>query len=669
MWLFRFLDIMQNVLKEQRREGVPPSGLRILLAIEGECTRLESAATNFLQRHIVIRLCTIESTVVRRPSFPRSRCFIGVLYLCLPMHMHSYCMHVSLQEALQQSRVNLNEHWTLYLVSISAAGSGSKRKLSVEVPPSTGTDGSCSGLIKEHLCHFSRAVDVMNSGNSDDGSAQRLLRALSCHPPGKLSDEQEKKLSVAVLHVQQQLSVPTDVFRSLPSASSGLLKQLEAMREAMLASISSGVAQLQSQLQEIVRLVSQQNEAIVEGNEKVLSEIKGVREVCVAMAYGVKAPLKPEDRELLDRFSAGVEKEEQCVFDQNIMACPITRLPFKPGCDREPTLVPGCHCTVARAVAEMYQQEGLCGVCQEAVPEQEALRPDGIALRFLDDLDNNRLPAIRKFDIDNDFREQKQRGKRQGTEGVVRFGMLRGESVAVKTMEFATMDASQRQWRCRRHVMLNSICTQHRAAQASEFVCDVVGLCWGKSCAHIAMPVFTCTLEDHVQRDATRGMPLHHTLELCCALTRAVHDVHACGILHCDINPANVLLAKDGTPRLIDFGLSHVSRDGLQTRTSMGFTPQYAPKEQSEGGRVNEASDIYALGRTLAYAATGMRPSRRGQRMPTEPLELAQALRAMTGSEETRKAVRLVQVIATFEKLRTEHGPTPVRSSSPVSLR
>ena len=472
------------------------------------------------------------------------------------------------------------------------------------------------------------------------------------------------------MHVQRQLSVPTDAFTCTPSApsGSGLLKHLEAMREAMVASMSSGVAVLQSQLQEIVLHVSEQNEAIAHGNEKVLSEMKGVREVCMAMAYGVKAPLKPEDRELLDRFSAGVEKEEQCVFDQNIMACPITRLPFKPGCDREPTLVPGCHCTVSRAVAEMFQEEGQCGVCQEAVPDpdEEELRPDRVALRFLDDLNNNRLPAIRKFDVEHDFREEGERGMRHGMEGVVRFGMLRGEPVAVKTVDFATTDASQRQWRCRRHVLLNSICTQHRAARASEFVCDVVGLCWGKSCAHIAMPVFTCTLEDHVQRDATRGMPVHRVLELCCALTRAVHDVHACGIMHCDINPANVLLAEDGTPRLIDFGLSHVARDGLKTRTSMGFTLQYAPKEQSEGGRVNEASDVYALGRTLAYAATGMRPSRRGQRMPTEPPELAKELLAMTDSEEKRKAVRLVQVIATFEGLLAKYGPTPVCSQGPA---
>jgi hypothetical protein len=276
--------------------------------------------------------------------------------------MYAYCMHVSLQDALQQARVNLNEHWTLYLVSISAAGAGSSRALRAKAP----TDNSCTGLVQEHFSHFSRAVDAMNSGDRDASSAQRHLRALSCHPPGRLSDEQENHLSVAVMHVQRQLSVPTDAFTCTPSASSGsgLLKHLEAMREAMVASMSSGVAVLQSQLQEIVLHVSEQNEAIAHGNEKVLSEMKGVREVCMAMAYGVKAPLKPEDRELLDRFSAGVEKEEQCVFDQNIMACPITRLPFKPGCDREPTLVPGCHCTCGRGdVPGRGAVRGVSGGC------------------------------------------------------------------------------------------------------------------------------------------------------------------------------------------------------------------------------------------------------------------------------------------------------------------
>eukprot|EP00892_Ulva_mutabilis_P001420 jgi/Ulvmu1/11279/UM073_0051.1 len=173
------------------------------------------------------------------------------------------------------------------------------------------------------------------------------------------------------------------------------------------------------------------------------------------------------------------------------------------------------------------------------------------------------------------------------------------------------------------------------------------------------MPRYQLTLEDHVQNNATRGMPLHRVLELCSVLTRAVHDVHEWGILHCDINPSNVLLADDGMPLLIDFGLSHINRNGLKTRTAIGHTLQYAPPEQV-AGRVNAASDIYALGRTLAYAATGSKPSHSGQKLPKEPSELKEQLEAMMGTEEVRKAIRLPQVIAVLEDMVKRHGPTPV---------
>lgn len=61
----RFLDNMAAVLKEQRRDRVPPSGLRILKAIETECVKVETTASTFLRRHMVIKMFNASSTVVR----------------------------------------------------------------------------------------------------------------------------------------------------------------------------------------------------------------------------------------------------------------------------------------------------------------------------------------------------------------------------------------------------------------------------------------------------------------------------------------------------------------------------------------------------------------------------------------------------------------------------
>src|SRR5690606_13019356 len=96
------------------------------------------------------------------------------------------------------------------------------------------------------------------------------------------------------------------------------------------------------------------------------------------------------------------------------------------------------------------------------------------------------------------------------------------------------------------------------------------------------------------------------------AVARAVHEAHAAGIIHRDIKPGNIILRKDDTPVLTDFGLAQDlthSEQLTQTGISMG-TPAYMAPEQARGerNRVGKRSDIYALGATLFSLLTGRRP-------------------------------------------------------------
>jgi hypothetical protein len=96
------------------------------------------------------------------------------------------------------------------------------------------------------------------------------------------------------------------------------------------------------------------------------------------------------------------------------------------------------------------------------------------------------------------------------------------------------------------------------------------------------------------------------------AVARAVHEAHAAGIVHRDIKPGNIILRKDDTPVLTDFGLAQDlthSEQLTQTGISMG-TPAYMAPEQARGerNRVGKRSDIYALGATLFSLLTGRRP-------------------------------------------------------------
>lgn len=91
-------------------------------------------------------------------------------------------------------------------------------------------------------------------------------------------------------------------------------------------------------------------------------------------------------------------------------------------------------------------------------------------------------------------------------------------------------------------------------------------------------------------------------------LTEALRAVHACGLVHRDLKPGNVLLAADG-PHVIDFGISRAFDGTSVTSTGMVVgTPGYMSPEQAEGQPAGPPSDVFSLGCVLAYAATGNAP-------------------------------------------------------------
>ena len=95
---------------------------------------------------------------------------------------------------------------------------------------------------------------------------------------------------------------------------------------------------------------------------------------------------------------------------------------------------------------------------------------------------------------------------------------------------------------------------------------------------------------------------------LLAGLVEALQAIHACGVVHRDLKPANVLLAADG-PRVIDFGISRATDGTALTAAGTVFgTPGYMSPEQAEGHPAGPASDVFALGCVIGYAAAGAGP-------------------------------------------------------------
>lgn len=95
-------------------------------------------------------------------------------------------------------------------------------------------------------------------------------------------------------------------------------------------------------------------------------------------------------------------------------------------------------------------------------------------------------------------------------------------------------------------------------------------------------------------------------------IARAVHHAHQRGIIHRDLKPGNILIDKDGTPFVTDFGLARwVEEDSTITiGDHMIGTPAYMPPEQITGQRdgITVASDVWSLGVMLWQLIMGRLP-------------------------------------------------------------
>ncbi|MDB4988008.1 MAG: Serine/threonine protein kinase PrkC, regulator of stationary phase [Myxococcaceae bacterium] len=114
----------------------------------------------------------------------------------------------------------------------------------------------------------------------------------------------------------------------------------------------------------------------------------------------------------------------------------------------------------------------------------------------------------------------------------------------------------------------------------------------------------------------TRGgaLDLESAIDLLLPIFDAVSAVHAVGVLHRDVKPANILLARaaDGSvlPKLVDFGIALLPEHTDDADRALGplGTPHYMSPEQARGEHTDERSDQYALASVLFEMLTGREP-------------------------------------------------------------
>ncbi|WP_181809370.1 serine/threonine-protein kinase, partial [Streptomyces shenzhenensis] len=152
------------------------------------------------------------------------------------------------------------------------------------------------------------------------------------------------------------------------------------------------------------------------------------------------------------------------------------------------------------------------------------------------------------------------------------------------------------------------------------------------------------TLDEAV--DDAGPLPESTLRALTAGIAEALVAVHAAGLVHRDLKPANVMLALDG-PHVIDFGIARAVEAGMVlTSTGHGAgTPSYMSPEQVRGEPLTPASDVFALGATIAYAARGTAPfgPSADPRTPGRVLGAEPDLSAVPGSLRLMVAACLVK--------------------------
>jgi serine/threonine protein kinase len=124
------------------------------------------------------------------------------------------------------------------------------------------------------------------------------------------------------------------------------------------------------------------------------------------------------------------------------------------------------------------------------------------------------------------------------------------------------------------------------------------------------------TLEDAIKKTGT--VDVATAVRVCGQIAEGLDALHAKGLFHRDVKPANILLDTDGTAYITDFGLAKDSQGSLLTRPGQALgSLDYMAPEQIRSEEVSAATDVYALGCVMYECLCGAPPfaDRQGMRV------------------------------------------------------
>lgn len=214
------------------------------------------------------------------------------------------------------------------------------------------------------------------------------------------------------------------------------------------------------------------------------------------------------------------------------------------------------------------------------------------------DISKTRPPRIGRYQL------SKTLGR--GAMGVVYLGYDEGidRQVAIKTIHRSLLEGDDgAEWleRFRREVRAAGRCLHPNIVTVFEYGEE-------NGIPYIVMEyVQGRELRDYLKD--RQPLPLANAVAVTVQVLHALDHAHACGVVHRDIKPGNIILLTEGHIKVSDFGIARVEATSGMTHHGMTVgTPAYMAPEQFTGKEADRRADLYATGVVLFESLTGVRP-------------------------------------------------------------
>ncbi len=106
----------------------------------------------------------------------------------------------------------------------------------------------------------------------------------------------------------------------------------------------------------------------------------------------------------------------------------------------------------------------------------------------------------------------------------------------------------------------------------------------------------------------SQGLSLQKKIELVASVCRGLDFAHKMGVVHRDVKPSNIRVTRDGTVKILDFGVAWLGESDITHSGIVLGTPSYVSPELLTGARVDRHADMWALGVIVYEILAGRRP-------------------------------------------------------------